>query len=237
MPASMRPSLEPGPDLATSEQTRRTAQAPSRGRPYHLQEPCGSPRRGAQERGPERAWRGKQTSETRWVGAEAAVRELARLSRVSRTWQSYVLDGQLWQSLAFSDYPDMAEEAMISIANAVGPFVRRLDLHGLAGLRSSVLLALSKAQRARSSTGSELELGTFIFRDVSQDLPARGAGPGRVSTNLNKCAQHRPFTFAAAQDLQAGESAMRRQHDIVHVGSVRTQAGSARRQPLCKCGR
>ncbi|GAC73828.1 F-box protein containing LRR [Moesziomyces antarcticus T-34] len=106
------------------------------------------------------AWRGKQTSETRWVGAEAAVRELARLSRVSRTWQSYVLDGQLWQSLAFSDYPDMAEEAMISIANAVGPFVRRLDLHGHAGLRSSVLLALSKAQRARSSTGSELELGT-----------------------------------------------------------------------------
>ncbi|SPO42597.1 uncharacterized protein PSANT_00280 [Moesziomyces antarcticus] len=104
-------------------------------------------------------WRGKQTSETRWVGAEAAVRELARLSRVSRSWQSYVLDGQLWQSLAFSNYPDMAEEAMISIANAVGPFVRRLDLHGLAGLRSSVLLALSKAQRARSSTGSELELG------------------------------------------------------------------------------
>ncbi|SPO20269.1 uncharacterized protein UTRI_00666_B [Ustilago trichophora] len=101
-------------------------------------------------------WRGKRTNETRWVGPEAAVREFARLSRVSRAWQSYVLDGQLWQKLEFSKYPDMAEEAMVSIAKAVGPFVRCLDLHGLAGLRSSVLVALSKAQRPRPLTEWEL---------------------------------------------------------------------------------
>ncbi|KAJ1030107.1 hypothetical protein NDA16_001020 [Ustilago loliicola] len=105
-------------------------------------------------------WRGKKSSETRYVGAEAAVRELARLSRVSRKWQSYVLDGQLWQNLEFSKYPDMTEEAMINISKAVGPFVRRLDLHGHAGLRSSVLLALSKAQRPRSLTECELHGAT-----------------------------------------------------------------------------
>lgn len=102
-------------------------------------------------------WRGKKATETPWVGAEAAVRELARLSRVSRTWQSYVLDGQLWQNLEFSKYPGMAEEAMINIAKAVGPFVRRLDLHGLASLRSSVLVAISKAQRPRSLAEMELQ--------------------------------------------------------------------------------
>lgn len=102
------------------------------------------------------SWRGKRSCETRWVGIEAAVRELARLSRVSRAWQSFVLDGQLWQSLEFSKHPNMTEEAMVSIAKAVGPFVRRLDLQGLTGLRSSVLLALVKAQRPRASTGWEL---------------------------------------------------------------------------------
>lgn len=102
-------------------------------------------------------WRGKKSSEIRYVGAEAAVRELARLSRVSRKWQSYVLDGQLWQNLEFSKYPDMTQEAMINIAKAVGPFVRRLNLQGHAGLTSSVLLALSKAQRPRSLTECELQ--------------------------------------------------------------------------------
>lgn len=111
-------------------------------------------------------WRGQKSSETRYVGAEAAFRELARLSRVSRKWQSYVLDGQLWQHLEFSKYPDMAEEAMISIAKAVGPFVRRLDLHGHAGLRSSVLLPLSKAQRPRSLTEYELQGATSTSTSV-----------------------------------------------------------------------
>ena len=107
------------------------------------------------------AWRGKRTNEVRWTGAEAAVRELARFSRVSRAWQSYVMDGQLWQKLEFSKYPDMAEEAMVHIAKAVGPFVRCLDLHGLAGLRSSVLVALSKAQRPRPLADWELGSSTY----------------------------------------------------------------------------
>ncbi|SNX81920.1 uncharacterized protein MEPE_00625 [Melanopsichium pennsylvanicum] len=98
------------------------------------------------------AWRGKKANETRWVGMEAAFRELARLSHVSRAWQSYVLDGQLWQKLEFCRYPEMAEEAMINVAEAVGPFVKTLNLHGLAGLRSSVLLALSKAQHPKRMT-------------------------------------------------------------------------------------
>uniref|UniRef100_V5EN44 Uncharacterized protein n=2 Tax=Kalmanozyma brasiliensis (strain GHG001) TaxID=1365824 RepID=V5EN44_KALBG len=104
-------------------------------------------------------WRGKRASETRWVGTEAAVRELARLSRVSRAWQSYVLDGQLWQNLEFSKHPDMTEEAMVNIAKAVGPFVRRLDLRGLAGLRSDVLLALTKAQKPSALMSEDSNAG------------------------------------------------------------------------------
>ncbi|SPO21189.1 uncharacterized protein UTRI_00666 [Ustilago trichophora] len=139
------------------------------------------------------AWRGKRTNETRWVGKEAAMRELARLSRVSRAWQSYVLDGQLWQKLEFSKYPDMAEETMISIAKAVGPFVHCLDLHGLASLRSSVLVALSKAQRPRPLTGRELTSSTGLTCATCQleELDLRGCH--QISTSaLNKVLSQSP---------------------------------------------
>ncbi|SJX60638.1 uncharacterized protein SRS1_11866 [Sporisorium reilianum f. sp. reilianum] len=126
-------------------------------------------------------WRGKRSSQTRWVGMEAAVRELARLSRVSRAWQSFVLDGQLWQNLEFSKYPDMTEEAMVNIARAVGPFVRRLDLQGLAGLRSSVLLAISKAQRPRPLTSWELSTSTSFITRQLEELNLQGCR--RISTS------------------------------------------------------
>ncbi|CDU23212.1 uncharacterized protein SPSC_01841 [Sporisorium scitamineum] len=128
-------------------------------------------------------WRGKRSSETRWVGMEAAVRELARLSRVSRAWQSFVLDGQLWQNLEFSKHPDMTEEAMVNIARAVGPFVRRLDLQGLAGLRSSVLLALSKAQRPRPLTSWELSTSTCVPFTTRQLEELNLQGCRRISTS------------------------------------------------------
>ncbi|GAC99330.1 SCF E3 ubiquitin ligase complex F-box protein [Pseudozyma hubeiensis SY62] len=115
------------------------------------------------------SWRGKRSSETRWVGTEAAVRELARLSRVSRAWQSFVLDGQLWQNLEFSKHPEMTEQAMVNIAKAVGPFVRRLDLQGLTSLRSGVLLALAKALRPESSSERQLSssaCGPFATRQL-----------------------------------------------------------------------
>lgn len=145
-------------------------------------------------------WRGKATSETRWVGVEAAIRELIRLSRVSRTFQSYVLDGQLWQNMEFSRYPEMTEGAMISIAKAAGPFVRRLDLHGHAALSSRVLLALSKAQRPRSLTNWEQQnaVSTGVPSEASQleelDLEGcRQISTGALNTvlsrspNLRKC--------------------------------------------------
>lgn len=138
-------------------------------------------------------WKGRKAIDTRWVGAEAAIRELARLSRVSRTWQSYVLDGQLWQKLEFSKYPDMTEEAMINIAKAVGPFVRCLDLHGLAGLRSSVLVALSKAQRAPSLTRCDPSTSACLSVATCQleELDLRGCR--QISTSaLNTVLSHSP---------------------------------------------
>ncbi|TKY90813.1 hypothetical protein EX895_000811 [Sporisorium graminicola] len=128
-------------------------------------------------------WRGKKSNETRWIGLEAAVRELARLSRVSRAWQSFVLDGQLWQNLEFSKYPSMTEEAMVKIARSVGPFVRRVDLHGLTNLRSSVLLALSKAQRPRPLTSWELNTSTCVPFTTRQLEELNLQGCRRISTS------------------------------------------------------
>ncbi|PWZ01422.1 RNI-like protein [Testicularia cyperi] len=103
-------------------------------------------------------WTGKRASETRWTGLEAAVRELARISRVSRAWQSYTLDGQLWQAINFAQFPDIAEKAMMRIARSAGPFVRQLDLHGMANLRSEVLVALFEAQWSQvHASGASLE--------------------------------------------------------------------------------
>ncbi len=117
-------------------------------------------------------WQGKRAFETRWCGTDAGIRELASLSRVSRTWQGYVLDGQLWQSLDFSKYPDMSEDAMMRIAKAAGPFVRRLALQGLAGLSSSVVVALTEAQRPRpvefqlSRRNWDVSFGAYLLEEL-----------------------------------------------------------------------
>ncbi|KAN0060475.1 hypothetical protein ACQY0O_007806 [Thecaphora frezii] len=87
-------------------------------------------------------WRGTSAMNVQWVGAEKAVRELARFERVSRDWQSYVLDGQLWRALDVSCYPHISEACLVRIGRSARPFVKRLDLHGLARLSSASLEAL-----------------------------------------------------------------------------------------------
>ncbi|PWN48087.1 RNI-like protein, partial [Violaceomyces palustris] len=97
------------------------------------------------------SWRGRKASETRYVGLQAGIRELARLSRVCREWQNYVFDGQLWQTLDAGSFPEITESALVRIARASGPFVKRLDLRGLSRLSSSILFAIVDAHSTPSA--------------------------------------------------------------------------------------
>ncbi|EPQ28988.1 uncharacterized protein PFL1_03278 [Pseudozyma flocculosa PF-1] len=91
------------------------------------------------------AWRGSIAFGRRWVGVQSAMRELIRLRRVSRQWQDYVLDGQLWHSLELPSFPHMSAACLHRIARAAGPFVKTLDLRGSSGLASHPMPSLSGA--------------------------------------------------------------------------------------------
>lgn len=63
-------------------------------------------------------------------------KEIVRCSAVSRSWHSMCYDGQLWQQLDTSAYyRDIPMDALVSIINRAGPFVRDLNLRGCIQLR------------------------------------------------------------------------------------------------------
>ncbi|KZT37595.1 RNI-like protein [Sistotremastrum suecicum HHB10207 ss-3] len=89
------------------------------------------------------------SSRERWNGREMGVRGLVRLSRVSKSWRRFILDGQLWSTLdlrSFPTYlspPSSSSSSKGESASAVqlqallkafvqisGPYLRHLDLTG-----------------------------------------------------------------------------------------------------------
>ncbi|KAF8203999.1 RNI-like protein [Pholiota molesta] len=46
------------------------------------------------------------SSKGRWVGRDKGIRELFKLSRVSKGWQALVFDGALWTDIDFHSFPD-----------------------------------------------------------------------------------------------------------------------------------
>ena len=130
-------------------------------------------------------WRGSRSSLTQWTGAENAVRELARLARVCRKWQGYVLDGQLWKCIDMSKHPQITERGLIRIGQASGPFIRKLDLHGLSNLAPSVLLSLFTTQ---NSGLVELDLSGCRRIDAEALHHVLLRSPNLVKVNLSNLA-------------------------------------------------
>lgn len=83
--------------------------------------------------------------EGRWDGINGARRELVRLSRVSKEWQSLCFDGSLWQS---ADYGALASvlpaETMRTIMDNARPCVKDLNLEGMEALPGAALTGIER---------------------------------------------------------------------------------------------
>lgn len=97
-------------------------------------------------------WSVAHASRERWVGKDAGMRELIKLSRVSKPWQNLVLDGQLWQSFDLKAFPGLSSSLVLRIAQSAGAFVQCLNLQGHSHLKPSSLLAISSSTSILGST-------------------------------------------------------------------------------------
>ncbi|KAL1697649.1 hypothetical protein GGG16DRAFT_98720 [Schizophyllum commune] len=82
-------------------------------------------------------------SRNKWVGRDRAVRELVKLSRVSKQWRSMILDGQLWETLDLHAFGGASLASGLLIAEHGGKFVQTLDLSGHTQCTSTDLHALT----------------------------------------------------------------------------------------------
>ncbi|KAJ3510745.1 hypothetical protein NLJ89_g4501 [Agrocybe chaxingu] len=70
------------------------------------------------------------SSKGRWVGRDKGVRELFKLSRVSKGWQSLVFDGELWAHLDLHSFPGLPPAIIVRIVQSAGTFIRTLNFAG-----------------------------------------------------------------------------------------------------------
>ncbi|KAF9270777.1 RNI-like protein [Marasmius fiardii PR-910] len=83
------------------------------------------------------------SSKNRWVGKDRAIRQLVKLSQVSKGWQALVFDGQLWATIDLRSFPTLPKSLLSRIANAGGQFATVLDLSGHSHLNASTLLDIT----------------------------------------------------------------------------------------------
>ncbi|CAL1694406.1 unnamed protein product [Somion occarium] len=84
------------------------------------------------------------SSRNRWTGREKGLRELFKMSRVCRSWQILVFDGQLWAKLDLRSFPNLSSTSLSRISRIAGGFIKDLDLSGHADLLPSTLLELTE---------------------------------------------------------------------------------------------
>ncbi|TFK86573.1 RNI-like protein [Polyporus arcularius HHB13444] len=77
-------------------------------------------------------------SRNRWVGVEKGIRELMKLSLVSKGWQNLVHDGQLWGRL-----PRLPTPVLSRLCETAGGFVQQLDFAGSTGITPDALVAMT----------------------------------------------------------------------------------------------
>lgn len=70
------------------------------------------------------------SSKGRWVGRDKGIRELFKLSRVSKGWQSLVFDGELWTHLDLRSFPGLPPPIIVRLIKSAGTFIRSLNLAG-----------------------------------------------------------------------------------------------------------
>ncbi|KAF7347390.1 hypothetical protein MVEN_01494800 [Mycena venus] len=95
------------------------------------------------------------SSRNKWVGRDKALRELVRFSRVSKSWQELVFDGQIWANLNLSAFPLVPKSLLLRIARAAGSFIQDINVAGHVNLHSGTLIEVADSLSAFSvRTGS-----------------------------------------------------------------------------------
>ncbi|KAH0591238.1 hypothetical protein H2248_001330 [Termitomyces sp. 'cryptogamus'] len=83
------------------------------------------------------------SSRNRWVGRDGGVRELVKLSRVSKSWQMLAFDGQLWANLDLHSFPNMVESLILRFTANAGQSIRTIDISGNTKISAVTLLDIS----------------------------------------------------------------------------------------------
>ncbi|PWN36040.1 uncharacterized protein FA14DRAFT_172625 [Meira miltonrushii] len=130
-------------------------------------------------------------------GKAKAMRELVRLSAVSRNWQSLTLDGQLWSELDLSTATNVSDECVKRIIGFAGPFIKSINMRNMQHTSSQLLIDMSTPStsvaeqrsqvnprnipgaRQRAKTASRLPMMTISNTNLSL--------PSLTSLNLQGC--------------------------------------------------
>ncbi|KAJ7103056.1 hypothetical protein B0H15DRAFT_874408 [Mycena belliarum] len=83
------------------------------------------------------------SSRNKWVGRDKALRELVRFSRVSKSWQALVFDGQIWANLDLHAFPLLPKSLLLRIARTAGSFIQDINVAGHVNLHSGTLIEVA----------------------------------------------------------------------------------------------
>ncbi|KAJ7508584.1 hypothetical protein B0H11DRAFT_1848201 [Mycena galericulata] len=98
----------------------------------------------------------------KWVGRDKALRELVRFSRVSKSWQTLVFDGQIWVNLNLHAFPLLPKSLLLRIARTAGGFVQDINVAGHVHLHSGTLIEVTDSLSAPS-----MPLGSLPFTHLT----------------------------------------------------------------------
>ncbi|KAG7452193.1 RNI-like protein [Guyanagaster necrorhizus] len=79
------------------------------------------------------------SSKNKWVGRNRGMRELVKLSRVSKSWQMLLSDGQLWRTLDLRSFYNVPKTLILRLTSVAGPFITSLNFAGHVFLLSTTL--------------------------------------------------------------------------------------------------
>ncbi|OAX42107.1 RNI-like protein [Rhizopogon vinicolor AM-OR11-026] len=91
------------------------------------------------------------SSKHRWAGRDRGMRELVKLSRVSKAWRSLVFDGQLWMEVDLKAFPNLPVPFLLRLAETLGPFIKNMDLTGHVKLDHTTLGQVTTSLCVRSA--------------------------------------------------------------------------------------
>ncbi|TFK41893.1 hypothetical protein BDQ12DRAFT_677339 [Crucibulum laeve] len=92
------------------------------------------------------------SSRHQWVGKDKGIRELFKLSRVSKSWQNLVFDGQLWADLDLRSFPGIPQSILDRLSRSGGSFVSSLNLAGHIHLLPANLIEMADSLSLQSSS-------------------------------------------------------------------------------------